>query len=72
MTDTSIEDRITTLEAEVASLKRRLDQEVAESPAPWWEAIFGTFADSPEYDDAMRLGREYRESLRLSKRSDAG
>lgn len=31
---------------------------------PWWERIVGTFRDNPEYDEAMRLGREYRESLR--------
>lgn len=31
---------------------------------PWWEQIAGTFADSSAYDEAMRLGREYRLTLR--------
>jgi hypothetical protein len=37
---------------------------IAASTTPWWEKIVGTFADNPVYDEAMRLGREYRESLR--------
>ena len=31
---------------------------------PWWEEITGTFADDSTYDEAMQLGREYRNSLR--------
>jgi len=30
---------------------------------PWWEEITGTFADNSAYDEAMQLGREYRNSL---------
>jgi hypothetical protein len=36
-------------------------------PAPetaWWKRIVGVFSDDPEFEEAMRLGREYRESLR--------
>ncbi|MBD2490565.1 hypothetical protein [Aulosira sp. FACHB-615] len=29
----------------------------------WWQKIAGTFADNSAYDQAMQLGREYRESL---------
>lgn len=32
---------------------------------PWWEQRAGTFADDPIYDEAMRLGREYRESQKM-------
>ncbi len=59
----SIEQRMKVLEEEVARIKARL----AESPnsqQPWWEKIWGTFANDPAYEEAMRLGREYRESLR--------
>lgn len=57
-----LEKRVALLEAEVARLKRKVESDL--SPTPWWEKIAGTFADNPAYDEAMRLGREYRESLR--------
>ncbi|MGB3298470.1 MAG: hypothetical protein WBA76_09385 [Phormidesmis sp.] len=40
--------------------KRNSSQEVTFEPA--WEKIDGTFANSPVYDDAVRLGQEYRKS----------
>jgi len=63
MAATQLEERIAVLEHEVASLKHRLEQ-AAPQPQPWWERISGTFADDPIFDEAMRLGREYRESQR--------
>ena len=57
----TLEERVAELEAEVARLKRRLEPEAKK---PWWEERIGAFADDPMYDEAMRLGREYRESLR--------
>ena len=36
------------------------------SSKPWWEQIAGTFANNSVYDEAMQLGREYRDSLRSS------
>jgi hypothetical protein len=57
-----LEDRVTQLEAEVRQLKRQLNADL--SPVPWWEKIVGTFANSAAYDEAMQLGRDYRESLR--------
>ena len=38
--------------------------EDAESSQPWWKPIRGTFKDDAAYAEAMRLGREYRQSLR--------
>jgi hypothetical protein len=58
-----IELRVAALEAEVAQLKQRLDA-VTKPAKPWWREIYGTFANDPLYEAAMRLGREYRESLR--------
>ncbi len=57
-----LEERLAYLEAEVAKLKNKAEN--GSAPVPWWEAITGTFADNPDYDEAMQLGREYRESLR--------
>jgi hypothetical protein len=56
-----MEKRLADLEAEVARLKVKVDQ--AGVTKPWWEEIVGTFADNPDYEEAMRLGREYRRSL---------
>lgn len=58
-----IEQRVAALEAEVSRLKQELEA-VAKSARPWWQEIYGTFADDPLYEEAMRAGREYRESLR--------
>ena len=56
------EQRITQLEQELGALQRkfaRLDQ-----VKPWWERIAGSFEQDPIYEEAMKLGRAYRESLR--------
>ncbi len=58
-----IELRVAALEAEMARVKEHL-----EKPAPaqgdWLDEIFGVFDHDPIYEEAMWLGREYRESLR--------
>ncbi|MGI8936150.1 MAG: hypothetical protein ACR2FS_18960 [Phormidesmis sp.] len=62
-----LEARVALLEAEVALLKSSL--EGGSLPGidsqPWWEEIAGTFADDPMYDEAMQLGKKYRDSLCL-------
>jgi hypothetical protein len=62
-TTATLEERLTLVEKELATLKQQVIPASA-SATPWWEQIFGTFADSPNHEEAMRLGREYRESLR--------
>ena len=64
MAATSVDDRLDAIEKELSELKLRLEVDKPPSTVPWWEQIFGTFANSEAYDDAMQLGREYRESLR--------
>ena len=58
-----IEQRVAVLEAEVARLKEKLEN-AAPSQGDWLNEIFGAFADDPHFEEAMRLGKEYRESLR--------
>ncbi len=60
----ALEARVTVLEAEAARLKAQQVTATPEDAAPWWKKIWGTFKDDPDYEEAMRLGREYRESLR--------
>jgi hypothetical protein len=55
--------RIAALESEVAALKQRLEEHV-ESKRYWVDDIYGAFANDPDFLEAMRLGRKYRESLR--------
>ncbi len=61
MATVRLEDRVSALEADVASLKQLVH---LAAKVPWWEQRFGSFANDPLYLEAMRLGREYRESLR--------
>ena len=60
----SFSERIARLEEQVS----RLAQQATERPQPadsaWWKQIVGVFQDDPEFEEAMRLGRAYRESLR--------
>lgn len=63
MTVASIEERVAALEVEVARLKQQIEA-LNKPSGPWWQEISGAFADDPMFEEAMRLGREYRESLR--------
>ena len=72
MATQSLEERVATLEAEVAELKERLAASQQKDAVPWWERRFGAFKDDPEYDEAMRLGREYRESTRPAESGAGG
>lgn len=58
--------RVIALEAEVARLKERLNTNPAlEQIGPrWWRHVVGAFADDPSFDEAARLGREWREAQR--------
>ena len=67
-TTVELETRVAILEAKVERLQRELKGVVPDG-RPWWQQIVGTFADDPIYEEAMRLGREYRESLRPKPRS---
>ncbi|WP_395144687.1 hypothetical protein [Armatimonas sp.] len=60
----TIEERLTEVEKKLASLLGQTVREPEHKIMPWWESISGTFANSPDYDEAMRLGKAYRESLR--------
>jgi hypothetical protein len=69
MTKLQLEGRVHALEAQVARLKAELEEAVGPQ-VPWWQKISGSFADDPAaFEEAMRLGREWRESFRPKKRS---
>ena len=58
----SLKSRVDALEQEMASLKARVGGK------PWWIELFGVYKDDPLFDEAMRLGAAYRESLRPKSR----
>jgi hypothetical protein len=62
MTTNELEKRIEAVERELARLNSKLEQVGAS--IPWWERIAGTFQDDAIYKKAMKLGGEYRRSLR--------
>lgn len=65
MSNAEMETRISALEKELNILKSKFEK-IEKKELPWWKQIAGTFANDPIYDEAMRLGREYR----LAQRED--
>lgn len=59
MATTEIEVRVLALEKEITTLKDKLEK-IEKTPAAWWNKIAGTFADDADYEEAMRLGRQFR------------
>jgi hypothetical protein len=73
MAATETEQRLTQIEHSLSERIARLEEQVARLSQPetavgpetaWWKRIVGVFQDDPEFEEAMRLGRAYRESLR--------
>lgn len=62
MSTEALEDRIATLESELAQIKRQLAAEKPQAGPAGWERIFGSFADSEGFEEAVRFGRDYREA----------
>jgi len=60
MNTLKLEDRVAALETEVARLKQKIEG----NSKSWTDEIVGAFANDPAFEEAMRLGRAYRESLR--------
>lgn len=62
MATKTLEQRVTALESEITRIKKA--QLKTEETIPWWQKIRGAFKDDPTFEEAMDLGRQYRESLR--------
>ena len=70
MTLSALEKRVAALEAELVAIREKIEGAVMFRP--WWERIAGTFAHDPIYEEAMKLGRKYRESQRPKKNRSKG
>ncbi len=64
MTVLELEKRVDSLERELEVLRQKIDKT---PPRPWWEQVRGTFKDDPIYDEAMRLGRAWRDEADKKK-----
>jgi hypothetical protein len=62
MTTQQLEARLATLEEEMVEVKRLLMTKKELPQVPWWDKIAGSFAGDPDFDEAERLGREWRRS----------
>jgi hypothetical protein len=57
----SLEQRLEALEREVAQIKSRLS--TPQANGSWVDEIAGSMKPFPEFDEVVRLGRGFRESL---------
>ena len=66
MTIAQLEKRLAALEKAVTDLQNGRTSKLPEpgQQKPWWHTEAGRFANDPVFDEIVRLGREYRESLR--------
>lgn len=59
-----LESRLEALEAQVQQLKEQKATASSSAPAEdWVDKMYGLFADYPDFDQVVALGRKYRESL---------
>ncbi len=58
----TIEQRLENVERELAEIKGEIKTLI---PRPnWISAMSGTFTDDPEFDEVLRLGKEFRQADR--------
>ncbi len=58
----TLEDRVATVENELMQIKRQLAAEKSQTGSAGWKTMFGIFANRDGFEEATRLGREYREA----------
>jgi hypothetical protein len=57
MSAPSMEERVSALEKKVADLLARIERP---HKPDWISQVVGSFANCPEFDEVIRLGREFR------------
>jgi hypothetical protein len=67
MTVAQLAERLTALEKSVEELKAQVARST-ESRGRWWRESAGWFANDPVFEEIVRLGSEYRESLRPGRK----
>lgn len=59
---TSLEQRVATLETELAKVKQILATSTP-SQSPWWLKVAGSMETDPTFDEVVKLGEEWRKSV---------
>lgn len=59
---TSLEQRVATLETELAKVKQILATSTP-SQSPWWLKVVGSMETDPTFDEVVKLGEEWRKSV---------
>ncbi len=58
-----LENRVATLETELAQMKQLLANRLQPEPSsPWWLQVAGSLEHDPDFDEAVRLGQEWRKT----------
>ena len=60
----TLEQRVEQLERELTQLKLQIQTTSRAPEKPWWEKIVGVFANDPDFEAAVELGKDYRQSLK--------
>lgn len=74
MANVTLEERLGTLETRLDRLQRLMEERLPQNPNDakrGWQALVSSFAEDPLYEEAMRLGREWREAQRDETDSEA-
>ena len=58
----TVEERLTALEREMIQVKERLESQHNQPSNPWLDHVYGAFKDDPLFEEAVRYGREWRET----------
>lgn len=58
-----LEVRVANLEAELAQMKQLMSSfHQPETESHWWLKVAGSFENDPDFDEAVRLGQEWRKA----------
>jgi hypothetical protein len=58
-----LEVRVANLEAELAQMKQLMSSfHQPETESHWWLKVAGSFENDSDFDDAVRLGQEWRKA----------
>ena len=62
MSNETLEQRIAVVEQKLIDVERKLYRVTPRTKGNWLASVLGRFKDNPDYDEVVRLGREFRET----------
>ena len=66
----TLEERVAALEAAMEQLKQQRELDKSDDAIPWWKKMVGIYQDNPEFEEAVRAGRKWREDQELLGHED--